>query len=137
MDRKESLETWEDQVHLDFKVYEELQGGEVPEELWVLQGRQGSQVKMGKTEILDLRDYRGCLVQWGYLETKVQWENKVIKEILVFQDNKDQEEIQERMACLEIMGHKVHLGLQEIEELQEVQVLEGFRDYLGHLVRMV
>lgn len=60
---------------------------------------------MERMESLGLRAFKAFQGQWEHLETKDQWESRVVKEILVFLGSKGPEEIQARMVLQAVQGH--------------------------------
>jgi len=91
---------------------------------------------MERTESQDLRDFRVYQVHQVFLVTKGPLVNREFKEMPVFQDNKAQEEILERMDDLVTMVFLAHLVQLEIEEHQEVRVQEASKACQVPLVRM-
>jgi hypothetical protein len=109
----------------------------VQEELQVQWENLEIMEEMGKLENLDFREFLVGLVLWVHLEIRDQLVTKDQKVLQVCQGHPEQEVIQEKMACLEELGHLDNLVLQEKEAYLEVQDQEVSRVCLVPLERMV
>lgn len=133
---KEKLEMWEDLVHQAFRDLEDLLAELDQEVLEVHQENQVNQGRMERMENQVLRDSRASQGQWVPLETKVPWENREGKEILVYQDSKDLEVIQARMELLVVLDHQGQLDQLVREEQQAVQDLVDSKECLALQAKM-